>query len=94
METLLGPFEKAGRIVTPSHKQWKEAGDALAKLLKLRPDLKRKLSALVTDYLLAAAKNTSLLPGYRELNLPRSRTLPSWSLTSNWISEDFSETTT
>lgn len=52
VETLLGPFEKAGRILTPSHKQWKEAGDVLAKLLKLRPDLKSKLSTLVNDCLL------------------------------------------
>ncbi|MGH7831922.1 MAG: type II toxin-antitoxin system VapC family toxin, partial [Candidatus Binatia bacterium] len=53
VETLLRPFEKVGRIVTPSHRQWKEAGNILAQLLDLRPDLKSKLPALVNDCLLA-----------------------------------------
>jgi predicted nucleic acid-binding protein len=52
VETLLRPFEKVGRIVTPNHKQWKEAGNILAQLLGLRPDLKTKLPALVNDCLL------------------------------------------
>lgn len=51
--TLFRPFERAGRIVTPSHKQWKEAGDVLARALNLRPDLKSKLPTLVNDCLLA-----------------------------------------
>lgn len=53
VETLFRPFERAGRIVTPSHKQWKDAGGVLAKALDLRPDLKSKLPALVNDCLLA-----------------------------------------
>ena len=53
VETLLRPFEKVGRIATPSHRQWKEAGNILAQLLDLRPDLKSKLLALVNDCLLA-----------------------------------------
>jgi predicted nucleic acid-binding protein len=53
VRTLLNPFEKAGRIVTPSHRQWREAGNILARVLELRPDLKSKLSALVNDCLLA-----------------------------------------
>ena len=53
MEILLGPFEKVGRIVTPNHRQWREAGDILAKVLELRPDLKNKLAGLVNDCLLA-----------------------------------------
>ena len=53
METLLAPFEKAGRIVTPSHREWKQTGDILAKVLELRPDLKSKLPSLVNDCLLA-----------------------------------------
>lgn len=53
VETLFRPFERAGRIVTPSHKQWKEAGDVLARALNLRPDLKSKLPTLVNDCLLA-----------------------------------------
>jgi predicted nucleic acid-binding protein len=53
VEALLGPFEKTGRVVTPGHRQWKEAGDVLARLLDHRPDLKSKLPALVNDCLLA-----------------------------------------
>jgi len=53
VETLLAPFERVGRIVTPNHRQWREAGDFLAKVLELRPDLKSKLAALVNDCLLA-----------------------------------------
>src|SRR2546427_5489962 len=40
-EILLSPFERMGRIITPSHRQWKEAGNVLARALELRPDLKR-----------------------------------------------------
>ena len=53
VETLFLPFERVGRIVTPSHKQWKDAGDVLAKLLDLHPNLKNKLPALINDCLLA-----------------------------------------
>jgi predicted nucleic acid-binding protein len=53
VETLLAPFEKTGRIVTPSHREWKQTGDILAKVLELRPDLKSKLPSLVNDCLLA-----------------------------------------
>jgi len=53
VEEPLGPFEKTGRVVTPCHRQWKEAGDVLAKLLDQRPDLRSKLPALVNNCLLA-----------------------------------------
>ena len=53
VDTLFRPFERVGRIVTPSHKQWKDAGDVLAKLLDLHPNLRSKLPALVNDCLLA-----------------------------------------
>lgn len=53
VETLLAPFERVGRIVTPNHRQWREAGDLLAKILEHRPDLKSKLAGLVNDCLLA-----------------------------------------
>ena len=53
VETLFRPFERVGRIVTPSHRHWKDAGDVLAKVLALRPNLKSKLPALVNDCLLA-----------------------------------------
>jgi predicted nucleic acid-binding protein len=53
VETLVAPFEKARRIVTPGHREWKETGDILAQVLGRRPDLKTKLPALVNDCLLA-----------------------------------------
>jgi predicted nucleic acid-binding protein len=53
VDMLIAPFEKAGRIVTPTHHQWKECGDILASILSFRPDLKSKLANLVNDCLLA-----------------------------------------
>ncbi len=53
VETLYRPFERAGRIVTPVHSQWKEAGYVLSTVLFRRPDLKNKLPGLVNDSLLA-----------------------------------------
>ena len=53
VEILLAPFERSGRIVTPAHREWKETGDMLARVLERRPDLKTKLPALVNDCLLA-----------------------------------------
>lgn len=53
VETLFRPFERVGRVVTPGHNHWKDAGGILAKVLHDRPDLKDKLPALVNDCLLA-----------------------------------------
>ena len=53
VEILFRPFERVGRVVTPSHGHWKDAGGILAKVLQDRPDLKCKLPALVNDCLLA-----------------------------------------
>jgi predicted nucleic acid-binding protein len=53
VEMLLAPFERAGRIVTPTHRQWKETGDVLSRVLRLHPNLKTKLPGLVNDCLLA-----------------------------------------
>ena len=53
VETLYRPFERAGKIVTSTHSQWKDTGDMLAKALTMRPDLKNKLPTLVNDCLLA-----------------------------------------
>ena len=53
VEILYRPFERVGRVVTPSHSQWKDAGGILAKVLDDRPNLKTKLPALVNDCLLA-----------------------------------------
>jgi predicted nucleic acid-binding protein len=53
VETLYRPFEKVGRVITPNHSQWKDAGGILAKILHDRTNLKSKLPALVNDCLLA-----------------------------------------
>lgn len=52
-EELLGPFERVGRVITPSHMHWKEAGSVLARILHDRRDLRNKVPALVNDCLLA-----------------------------------------
>jgi len=53
VEILFRPFERVGRVVTPSHNHWKGAGEILAGVLRERPDLRDKLPALVNDCLLA-----------------------------------------
>jgi predicted nucleic acid-binding protein len=53
VEALFCPFERVGRVVTPGHNHWKDAGGILAKVLHDRPNLKAKLPALVNDCLLA-----------------------------------------
>lgn len=53
--TLLEPFERVGRIVTPTHAVWKKAGEILSQILELHPEFRKKLSGLVNDSLLASS---------------------------------------
>jgi predicted nucleic acid-binding protein len=53
VEILYRPFEKASRIITPSHRLWKDAGQILAEVLRDRADLRDKLPSLVNDCLVA-----------------------------------------
>ena len=53
VEIFFRPFGKVGRVITPSHNQWKAAGGILAKVLQDRPNLRSKLPALVNDCLVA-----------------------------------------
>lgn len=53
VEALLHPFEKAGRIVTPGHAAWKDAGYILSKLRKENPQLKSRLPRMINDALIA-----------------------------------------
>ena len=46
-------LREGGKNRTPTHSQWKDAGDMLAKALRLRPDLRNKLPSLFNDCLLA-----------------------------------------
>ncbi len=50
---LLRPFQRTGRLVTPTFADWEETGDLLARMLKERPDLKDKLPRLINDILIA-----------------------------------------
>ena len=51
---LYEPFERAGRIVTPNHAVWKEAGTISAALAEQTPQFRDKLSrGLLNDILIA-----------------------------------------
>jgi predicted nucleic acid-binding protein len=45
--------ERVGRVVTPSHGSWKEAGRILGKISKSEPQFRTKLPALFNDALIA-----------------------------------------
>jgi predicted nucleic acid-binding protein len=52
--SLYEPFERAGRIVTPSHHVWTEAGAVVVSLAETAPPWRDKLSrGLLTDILIA-----------------------------------------
>jgi predicted nucleic acid-binding protein len=46
VELLLSPFERAGRVVTPNHRDFHRAGDALSKLRGSGVTLKNPGAAL------------------------------------------------
>jgi predicted nucleic acid-binding protein len=54
---LTAPFvlmsERVGRVVTPSHRSWNEAGRILGKIGKSEPQFRSKLPALFNDALIA-----------------------------------------
>lgn len=51
---LYEPFERARRIVTPSHRVWKEAGTLLAALARKQPRFRSKLArGFLNDVLIA-----------------------------------------
>lgn len=53
VKTILSPFERVGRIITPDHRIWKEAGDVISTLRRKKPDLKSKLPRMINDALIA-----------------------------------------
>jgi len=55
VRTLIAPFERSGRIVTPSHSDWEQTGDVLARILRSQPELRNKLPRLVNDALIASS---------------------------------------
>ncbi len=55
VEILFKPFEKVGRIVTPHHSDWKEAGNILSSIRKKYPHYGNKSKGLVNDALIAVS---------------------------------------
>lgn len=53
VEILYVPFERAKRIITPTHMTWKETGALLAQIFSERPVYRSKLPHLVADCLIA-----------------------------------------
>lgn len=58
VENLYRPFERGGRIIIPSFKAWKDAGNILSTIRQNRKDLKSKMPLILNDTLIAiSAKN-------------------------------------
>jgi len=53
VESIVTPFEKTGRIVTPGYAVWKETGHVLSRLRAEKPQLRSKLSHMINDTLIA-----------------------------------------
>ncbi len=58
VETLYLPFERAGRVVTPTHVNWKETGGVLARIFREQPSSRSKLPQIVADCLIALSART------------------------------------
>jgi len=55
-EDLLGPLTKAGRVMTPSHSAWDQAGSSIAAMARHEArELRSVPKSLVNDFLLAAS---------------------------------------
>jgi len=53
---LVGPLARAGRVVTPSHSAWEQAGSAIAVMARQEErNLRSVPKSLVNDFLLAAS---------------------------------------
>ena len=60
VETMVAPFEKTGRIVTPGYAVWKESGLVLSRLRAEKPQIRSKLPRMINDTLIAmSAKSIS-----------------------------------
>lgn len=55
-EDLLGPLTRAGRVITPSHSAWDQAGASIAAMARQESrELRSVAKSLVNDFLLAAS---------------------------------------
>ena len=53
VESLLAPFRRTRRLVTPTFTDWEEAGNLLARMLQDNPHLREKLPQIINDTLIA-----------------------------------------
>jgi len=53
VELLYAPFERARRVVAPSHAHWRDTGNLLARIFREQPSYRSKLPHLVADCLIA-----------------------------------------
>jgi predicted nucleic acid-binding protein len=53
VELLYLPFERARRVIAPSHIHWRDTGNLLARLFREQPSYRSKLPHLVADCLIA-----------------------------------------
>jgi predicted nucleic acid-binding protein len=58
VEALYLPFERTGRVVTPTHLNWKETGYVLAQIFREQPSSRSKLPQIVADCLIALSART------------------------------------
>lgn len=52
-ERYFRPYEKAGRLISPTYRDWVEAGRIQARLYQQRKDLKDRIPLLTADILIA-----------------------------------------
>jgi len=55
VELLYLPFERARRVIAPSHTHWRDTGNLLAQIFGERPSSRSKLPQLVADCLIAVS---------------------------------------
>src|SRR5262245_44672477 len=58
VELLFSPFERARRVVVPSHANWRDTGNLLARIFREQPSYRSKLPHLVADCLIALSTRT------------------------------------
>lgn len=49
VELLYLPFERARRVIAPSHTHWRDTGNLLARIFREQPSYRSKLPHLVAD---------------------------------------------
>jgi predicted nucleic acid-binding protein len=58
VERLFTPFERGRRVVAPSHANWRDTGNLLARIFREQPSYRSKLPHLVADCLIALSART------------------------------------